>query len=107
VEYSFLGLDDRTFIAPVGFISPAGFPFTGSSLIERNRDIQMVKVGVNYVLIGAVMAMVIASYRSASLRGRVSGALLTRARCLPVETIRPRGPSKALSIRMDCTESGI
>ena len=23
------------------------------------------------------------------------------------ETIRPRGPSKALSIRMDCTQSGI
>jgi outer membrane immunogenic protein len=40
VEYNFLGLDDRTFIAPVGF--------TGDSLIERNRDIQMVKVGVNY-----------------------------------------------------------
>jgi outer membrane immunogenic protein len=48
VEYSFLGLDDRTFIAPVGFTSPAGFLFTGNSLIERNRDIQMVKVGVNY-----------------------------------------------------------
>jgi hypothetical protein len=25
-----------------------GFLFTGNSLIERNRDIQMVKVGVNY-----------------------------------------------------------
>jgi opacity protein-like surface antigen len=48
VEYSFLGLDDRTFVAPVGFISPAGVLFTGNSLIERNRDIQMVKVGVNY-----------------------------------------------------------
>ena len=47
VEYSFLGLDDRTFIAPVGFIGP-GFRFTGDSFIERNRDVQMVKVGVNY-----------------------------------------------------------
>jgi outer membrane immunogenic protein len=43
VEYNFLGLDDRTFIAPVGFRFLAGDPF-----IERNRDIQMVKVGINY-----------------------------------------------------------
>src|SRR5947209_16923728 len=42
VEYSFLGLDDRTFIAPVGFRFLAGDPF-----IERNRDIQMVKVGID------------------------------------------------------------
>jgi hypothetical protein len=35
VEYSFLGLDDRTFVAPVGFISPAGFLFTGNSFFER------------------------------------------------------------------------
>jgi outer membrane immunogenic protein len=43
VEYNFLGLDDRTFIAPVGFISRAG-----DSFVDRNRDINMVKVGVNY-----------------------------------------------------------
>ena len=45
VEYNFLGLDDRRFIAPVGFITPG---FAGDSFIERNRDIQMVKVGINY-----------------------------------------------------------
>jgi len=43
VEYNFLGLDDRTFIAPVGFISRAG-----DSFVDRNRDINMVKVGLNY-----------------------------------------------------------
>ena len=43
VEYNFLGLDDRTIIAPVGFISRAG-----DSFVDRNRDINMVKVGVNY-----------------------------------------------------------
>jgi outer membrane immunogenic protein len=43
VEYNFLGLDDRRFIAPVGFLFLTGDPF-----IERNRDIQMVKVGINY-----------------------------------------------------------
>jgi outer membrane immunogenic protein len=40
VEYNFLGLDDRTFIAPVGRF--------GDTFIERNREIQMVKVGINY-----------------------------------------------------------
>src|SRR5215475_953295 len=43
VEYNFLGLDDRTIIAPFGFISRAG-----DSFVDRNRDINMVKVGVNY-----------------------------------------------------------
>src|SRR6266853_1111594 len=43
VEYNFLGLDDRTFIVPVGFRF-----LTGDAFIERNRDIQMVKVGINY-----------------------------------------------------------
>jgi outer membrane immunogenic protein len=43
LEYDFLGLDDRRFIAPVGFRSLTGDPF-----IERNREVQMVKVGVNY-----------------------------------------------------------
>jgi opacity protein-like surface antigen len=39
VEYNFPGLDDRTFMAPAGFRSLAGV---------RNRDIQTVKLGVNY-----------------------------------------------------------
>jgi outer membrane immunogenic protein len=43
VEYNFLGLDDRTIIAPVGFISRAG-----DSFVDRNRDINIVKVGLNY-----------------------------------------------------------
>src|SRR5215831_17423849 len=44
VEYNFLGLDDRTFIAPAGFQRLAGDTF-----FVRNRDIQMVKVGINYL----------------------------------------------------------
>jgi outer membrane immunogenic protein len=40
VEYNFLGLDDRTFTVPAGFL--AGDTFT------RSRDIQMLKVGINY-----------------------------------------------------------
>jgi outer membrane immunogenic protein len=43
VEYNFLGLDDRTFVTPFGFQRLAGDTF-----FERNRDIQMVKVGINY-----------------------------------------------------------
>jgi outer membrane immunogenic protein len=43
LEYDFLGLDDRRFFAPVGFRF-----LTGDTFVERNRDIQMVKVGVNY-----------------------------------------------------------
>jgi outer membrane immunogenic protein len=42
VEYDFLGLDSRTFTVPAGFL--AGDTFTHS-----NRDIQMLKVGVNYL----------------------------------------------------------
>jgi outer membrane immunogenic protein len=42
-EYNFLGLDDRTFITPFGFQGVAGDTF-----FVRNRDIQMVKVGINY-----------------------------------------------------------
>jgi hypothetical protein len=38
VEHNFLGLDDRTFIAPAEF----------RSLAVRNRDIHTVKLGVNY-----------------------------------------------------------
>jgi outer membrane immunogenic protein len=43
VEYNFVGLDDRTFVAPAGFQRLAGDTF-----FVRNRDIQMVKVGINY-----------------------------------------------------------
>jgi len=43
VEYSFLGLDDRTFVVPAGFRS-----LTGDTFFVTNRDIQTVKVGVNY-----------------------------------------------------------
>src|SRR5262245_7411099 len=45
VEYNFLRLDDRTFIAPAGF----GF-LAGDTFFVRNRDIQMVKVGLNLKL---------------------------------------------------------
>ena len=43
VEYNFLGLEHRTFITPFGFQRLAGDTF-----FVRNRDIQMVKVGINY-----------------------------------------------------------
>jgi outer membrane immunogenic protein len=44
VEYNYLGLDDRTFIVP------AGFPFlAGDTFTQSNRNIQMVKVGINYL----------------------------------------------------------
>jgi outer membrane immunogenic protein len=43
LEYDFLGLDDRRFFASAGFRS-----LTGDTFVERNRDVQMVKVGVNY-----------------------------------------------------------
>ena len=43
LEYDFLGLDDRRFIAPVGFRF-----LDGDIFIERNRNIQMVKLGINY-----------------------------------------------------------
>jgi len=42
VEYNFLGLDDRTFIAP------AGFRLAGDTFFVTNRDIQTLKVGINY-----------------------------------------------------------
>jgi outer membrane immunogenic protein len=42
VEYEFLGLDDRTFTVPTGFLA-------GDTFTQSNRDIQMVKVGINYL----------------------------------------------------------
>jgi outer membrane immunogenic protein len=44
VEYNYLGLDDRTFTVP------AGSPFlAGDTFTQSNRNIQMVKVGINYL----------------------------------------------------------
>ena len=43
VEYNYLGLDDRTFVVP------AGSPFlAGDTFTQSNRNIQMLKVGINY-----------------------------------------------------------
>src|SRR5262249_23702704 len=42
VEYSYLGLDDRTFTVPAGFLFLAGDTFT-----QTNRNVQMLKVGPN------------------------------------------------------------
>jgi outer membrane immunogenic protein len=44
VEYNYLALDSRTFTVPAGFLF-----LVGDTFIERNRDIQMVKVGINYL----------------------------------------------------------
>jgi outer membrane immunogenic protein len=41
VEYNYLGLDDRTFTVPAGFLA-------GDTFTESNRNVQMVKVGINY-----------------------------------------------------------
>jgi len=43
VEYNYLGLEDRTFIVPAG---SAFFP--GDTFTRSNRNIQMVKGGINY-----------------------------------------------------------
>jgi len=43
VEYNYLGLEDRTFTVP------AGSPFLAGDTFTRNRNIQMVKVGINYL----------------------------------------------------------
>jgi outer membrane immunogenic protein len=44
VEYNFLGLDDRTFTVPAG----SSF-FAGDTFTQNSRNIQMVKVGINYL----------------------------------------------------------
>jgi outer membrane immunogenic protein len=45
VEYNYLGLDDRTFVVPAGVP-----PFlAGDTFTQSNRNIQMVKVGINYL----------------------------------------------------------
>src|SRR6516225_1904611 len=43
VEYNYLGLEDRTFTVPAG--SPF---FPGDTFTRNNRNIQMVKAGINY-----------------------------------------------------------
>jgi outer membrane immunogenic protein len=44
IEYNYLALDDRTFTVP------AGSPFlAGDAFTQSNRNIQMVKVGINYL----------------------------------------------------------
>jgi outer membrane immunogenic protein len=43
VEYNYLGLDDRTFVVPAGSPFLAGDIFT-----QSNRNIQILKVGINY-----------------------------------------------------------
>jgi outer membrane immunogenic protein len=43
VEYNYLGLEDRTFTVP------AGSPFFPGDIFTRgNRNVQMVKAGINY-----------------------------------------------------------
>jgi outer membrane immunogenic protein len=42
IEYDFLGLEDRTFIVPPGFL------VAGDAFTSRNRNVQMLKVGLNY-----------------------------------------------------------
>jgi outer membrane immunogenic protein len=42
LEYDFLGLDSRSFTVPVGF-------FAGDTFTQSNRNVQMLKVGVNYL----------------------------------------------------------
>ena len=46
VEYDFLGLDSRSFAVPAGF-------FAGDTFTQSNRNIQMLKVGVNYLFNGS------------------------------------------------------
>jgi outer membrane immunogenic protein len=43
VEYNYLGLDSRTFVVPAG--APV---FAGDTFNHGDRNIQMVKAGVNY-----------------------------------------------------------
>jgi outer membrane immunogenic protein len=44
VEYNHIGFDSRTFTFPVGSLF-----LVGDTLVERNREIQTVKVGINYL----------------------------------------------------------
>jgi outer membrane immunogenic protein len=42
LEYNFLALDSRSFTVPAGFLA-------GDTFTQSNRDVQMLKVGVNYL----------------------------------------------------------
>ena len=46
LEYDFLGLSSRSFTVPAGF-------FAGDTFTQSNRNIQMLKVGVNYLFNGS------------------------------------------------------
>src|SRR5262245_18511903 len=46
LEYDYLGLDSRTFTVPAGFLA-------GDTFTQNNRNIQMLKVGVNYLFNGS------------------------------------------------------
>ena len=46
LEYNYLGLDDRTFVVPAGTVPPLFL--AGETFTQSNRNIQMVKVGINY-----------------------------------------------------------
>ena len=46
LEYDFLGLNSRSFTVPTGF-------FAGDTFTQSNRNIQMLKVGVNYLFNGS------------------------------------------------------
>ena len=46
LEYDFLGLNSRSFTVPAGF-------FAGDTFTQSNRNIQMLKVGVNYLFNGS------------------------------------------------------
>jgi outer membrane immunogenic protein len=44
-EYDYIGLGNRTFFVPTGIASP----FAGDVFTTNNRNVQMVKVGFNYL----------------------------------------------------------
>jgi outer membrane immunogenic protein len=44
-EYDYIGLGNRTFFVPVG----VGGPFAGDTFTTNNRNVQMFKVGFNYL----------------------------------------------------------
>ena len=46
LEYDYLGLGSRTFVIPAGALAPG---FAADTFTTNNRNVQMVKVGVNYL----------------------------------------------------------
>jgi outer membrane immunogenic protein len=46
IEYNYFGLDDRTFTVPAGTVPPSFL--AGDTFTQSNRNIQMVKAGINY-----------------------------------------------------------